>query len=511
MSTIIADNVGLSPANSAAQNSAAWDALMLLIPVQQARPILFRPGTYSFERQLDVIRAVQILGAGGGPNLPATKFAFPAGSHGIYLHSYTTYSGTGTDRSDSAQVRNIWVTASGKTTVKHGIVVRSPAYVAECYVDGFAGDGVNLHASLPAASSSLAAVRRTWSVGNGLTRTVDTSSVDGTTLTVNTSAPHNLAVGDLIWVTRGTTETNPDVQRRVVASVPDADTFTVNLWTTDNNGNPWEEYEPTQIRTGCGFFTAGGDASAILFESCASYQNEAWGNADIGFLGNTHIAELADGNEMGAYFSPLATSPTAWIGCYSEASNPYSFINSPSVVIGGDHGSPVRGSCVGNIWGNYTRMPVLVRDIDGAEAGQVIVGCTPDANPTHLQFLVGGSASPLNCIWDYSSAQLGGWADTFAWFNYAFLGGAGFLVTTPTTTWPNGRTAANANSGRVVFPSGLHLNRGSRWDEGTAAPVDGDWIQGDRRWNQAPAVGDPEYWVCTVSGSPGTWVAGPDL
>lgn len=46
---------------------------------------------------------------------------------------------------------------------------------------------------------------------------------------------------------------------------------------------------------------------------------------------------------------------------------------------------------------------------------------------------------------------------------------------------------------------------------GTTAPASGYHWEGERSWNSAPVVGQPIYWVCTVSGDPGTWVAGPNL
>lgn len=40
---------------------------------------------------------------------------------------------------------------------------------------------------------------------------------------------------------------------------------------------------------------------------------------------------------------------------------------------------------------------------------------------------------------------------------------------------------------------------------GTAAPTTNTWAVGDRVYNQAPAIGQPKSWVCTVAGTPGTW------
>lgn len=46
---------------------------------------------------------------------------------------------------------------------------------------------------------------------------------------------------------------------------------------------------------------------------------------------------------------------------------------------------------------------------------------------------------------------------------------------------------------------------------GTAAPVAGTWAVGDRVYNQSPSIGQPKSWVCTVAGTPGTWVSEGNL
>lgn len=42
---------------------------------------------------------------------------------------------------------------------------------------------------------------------------------------------------------------------------------------------------------------------------------------------------------------------------------------------------------------------------------------------------------------------------------------------------------------------------------GTAAPASGTWVRGRRIINAAPSSGGTEGWVCTASGTPGTWKA----
>jgi hypothetical protein len=45
----------------------------------------------------------------------------------------------------------------------------------------------------------------------------------------------------------------------------------------------------------------------------------------------------------------------------------------------------------------------------------------------------------------------------------------------------------------------------------SAVPTGGDRVQGDIVYNSNPAVGSPKGWICTVSGTPGTWVSTGNL
>lgn len=44
-----------------------------------------------------------------------------------------------------------------------------------------------------------------------------------------------------------------------------------------------------------------------------------------------------------------------------------------------------------------------------------------------------------------------------------------------------------------------------------AAPASGTWAKGDKCDNANPAVGNPKGWLCTVAGTPGTWVSAGNL
>ena len=64
---------------------------------------------------------------------------------------------------------------------------------------------------------------------------------------------------------------------------------------------------------------------------------------------------------------------------------------------------------------------------------------------------------------------------------------------------------------RTNIGGNLRLAGGVKLITGTAAPTTGNWLQGDRCINATPSVGQPKGWVCTVAGTPGTWVSEGNL
>ncbi|MBW3571031.1 MAG: glycoside hydrolase family 55 protein [Gemmatimonadetes bacterium] len=77
-----------------------------------------------------------------------------------------------------------------------------------------------------------------------------------------------------------------------------------------------------------------------------------------------------------------------------------------------------------------------------------------------------------------------------------YLGGVGALVGVAA---PMGAQSAPAS-----FERGLQVV-GKRIEYGSAAPTTGEWQAGDIMFNLAPTAGGTVGWVCTATGSPGTW------
>ncbi len=64
-------------------------------------------------------------------------------------------------------------------------------------------------------------------------------------------------------------------------------------------------------------------------------------------------------------------------------------------------------------------------------------------------------------------------------------------------------TGANAYAGVTTAIPGRGTSQRDFF--GSAAPVTGTWVQGDKLWVEYPAAGTPVGWHCLVSGTPGTW------
>jgi hypothetical protein len=67
----------------------------------------------------------------------------------------------------------------------------------------------------------------------------------------------------------------------------------------------------------------------------------------------------------------------------------------------------------------------------------------------------------------------------------------------------NGNLAISRNAS---FIKSVNI-RGHQITYSAAPPSSGTWSAGDRVFNSAPSIGQPKSWVCTVGGTPGTWVS----
>lgn len=87
--------------------------------------------------------------------------------------------------------------------------------------------------------------------------------------------------------------------------------------------------------------------------------------------------------------------------------------------------------------------------------------------------------------------------------NYVQVEGVEFVNVSGGTGYVNN----NTNVTRYTTLSQL----GNRVHYRPTIPSNGTWLVGDRCYNSVPSVGQPKSWVCTVAGTPGTWVSEGNL
>jgi len=98
--------------------------------------------------------------------------------------------------------------------------------------------------------------------------------------------------------------------------------------------------------------------------------------------------------------------------------------------------------------------------------------------------------------------------------NYANQGAQGIYlnsVVTKMVLGANDFSGCTLNTNLLATPTTFVDLNTNTWNFGTVAPTTGPWKVGQRRFNSVPAVGQPKSWVCTVAGTPGTWVSEGNL
>jgi hypothetical protein len=91
-----------------------------------------------------------------------------------------------------------------------------------------------------------------------------------------------------------------------------------------------------------------------------------------------------------------------------------------------------------------------------------------------------------------------------------FQGTAGLIVGEA-----NDRATVNVKSnnsfsgGATLSLPSFYMRDGTRY--GPSVPTTGTWAVGERLFNSAPSAGQPKSWVCTVAGTPGTFVSEGNL
>jgi len=188
-------------------------------------------------------------------------------------------------------------------------------------------------------------------------------------------------------------------------------------------------------------------------------------------------------NSVGVYIEAAGTNPVdklAFVSCQWE-----SFTNSLLVAAGGTY---------------YPTNPLVIEVDNGiAELGSDVTL----SNAVH--FISRNSRWSVALYVNSANVKVSSYDDHFD------SGGRWYvLVGDERDVWQNVRLGPASAALPGLFASS-EFDSGRMTQHATAAPVGGKFYVGDRVINSVPTVGQPKAWVCTVAGTPGTWVSEGNL
>jgi hypothetical protein len=256
-----------------------------------------------------------------------------------------------------------------------------------------------------------------------------------------------------------------------------------------------------QFCRGSGVHIQGTDANAGSCFHVDAKNNDRWCVYEDSFLGNYHYGHHSESNALGSYFG---SNQSPFLGCYTEdGAGGNQDIDGPqigSMITAANSGvGPKLGTEFANGprgWrndnGGFLGVIGDTRADLGTEDGTIVSGRhTNNSTPFRIGAYI-NSAVDAVIRWGSSSNNL-----------ISF-----------------GSSSTGRTFGRSA-PVGEHVNiwtlflglndSGRALTFSTAAPTTGTWARGDRVFNRDPAVGSPKGWICTVSGTPGTWVSEGNL
>lgn len=262
---------------------------------------------------------------------------------------------------------------------------------------------------------------------------------------------------------------------------------------------------------------------------------------DQSFLGVTFDSPHSGGSDNGClgYATTNLNANTLWINPYSEGITKGYNVGRGLAVNGNTRSYNSDNSLWPMIIATSTNKGIEiwpgVRGATGQGASNVYAGLCGYNNLPNIALSWGFNSTQYQWVVEYDAAQA-----AWCWRYTPGVFGTDLMRM-------RDATAAASNRRVVQFPGGIDIGgfsnvngeveqevirlygaqRGltgyrviTRTDEtgakyavghGPAIPTQGNWNVGDIVWNSAPASGQPAGWMCSVAGTPGTWVAMANL
>ena len=270
-----------------------------------------------------------------------------------------------------------------------------------------------------------------------------------------------------------------------------------------------------------GLYVDGEDSNAGVCINLDSSANGAIGIYESSFLGNTYMQCHTSGNLGGSYKADAGVNRSLFLNCYAESGQPATTIDSSSMVLGGTFGSVVTGTALQVVAGQVAGDPLIwkstptvlpepprpfefrIGDVSGTGIVFAVNNEDDTAFPTQLRYR--GAVDPFTpstLVWNLG--------------NYAGYDGHGVALKFGAFRPPGAPSRDRGMEAGQIFTTdygtpersfGL-LNQGVRIAHAAAVPAGGTWMVGDVVFNKAPATGQPMGWMCTVSGTAGSYTEG---
>jgi hypothetical protein len=250
-----------------------------------------------------------------------------------------------------------------------------------------------------------------------------------------------------------------------------------------------------------GVYIRGFDANACKFYGLNVFSNTEWQLVETSFLGNYYF-----GTHLSGGYGLLVTSNKAsnyFSGTYCENGTFHSMDRKTTCEGGYFAGLTTSGAS----YRTSTEMSntKVVNTYMGKLTSEMHLGDNQGVGGVYAKYRyiskdeVGASCDISE---RFSSSAGEGNTGAFGWF-------AGYNK--PMIAYSTSRSAMGV--GVTYLPKGVMMGRDGRMGDtyyrrqvgGIAAPTTGDWVRGDIVFSHAPVAGGSVGWVCTVSGTPGTW------
>jgi hypothetical protein len=247
----------------------------------------------------------------------------------------------------------------------------------------------------------------------------------------------------------------------------------------------------------------GSDCNVMTFAKLDAFGNSEYALVDSGGLGNIYVGCHVSGTY--GYLTTRGGAKHIFLGCYAEGGTECSFAGG-TLVVGG-----FIGSSIDRMGGSH------LHSDDSSWLRAVAMRLFPSGHPLGVSLADRQLTSGL-LLFDNSARGGSSAHSAFVWSADANAGvhdGLLGIRDADTNTWPLAWSdeSHSGGAGRLYLPTGYFLGSASGLEPdhfrrrvlGTAPPSGGAWTRGDILENRDPVNGGFVGWICTVSGSPGTW------